>query len=120
MGKINKFLCKYFDVEEKGYVTIAGLIFWLFAYIFAASTIFVIFYSTYLFVSSGAFWNPQFEGSHDTLLGLGAMFAIIVLFIMAIFIVKLVMDFVINILKTKIAICERKTEYKRIESSLEE
>ena len=114
MGFINRFFCKTFDEEKKGYVTLGDFLIITTLLSIVAAIFLIAAYSIYVFFNLGAF-NADIKSPEITdspFFGLGVIFIILILFIIIGFILPLILGLIWKGISwawnLKIAKCERR------------
>jgi magnesium-transporting ATPase (P-type) len=105
---LNKFLCKYFDSTNKGYVTIGNFLTETFSIGLTSLIIIGSLYSVYVFFAEGSFWvDPNFV-NRPLLYIVGFVITFVSLFVMIIAALCILYEVTIDMLNFKIAKCEKK------------
>ena len=112
MGFINKFLCKGFDDEKKGYVTLGEFLTSIVLLFLGALVILISLYSIYIFFSLGGIFAESQETKENPYFAIGFLTFFTATGVILLFIIpkifKLIMKRISWAWNLKIAKCERK------------
>lgn len=107
--ELNKFLCKHFDLENKGHVTLGDFVGFSIIYLIVIGFIIGISYSVYKFFALGSFWaSQQVQEETYSFYIVGALVVVVLLIVLGLLILAVLYGLLNYLSNLKIAQCNRK------------